>query len=181
MYTGKLVRLRAYSREDAPLLLQYLGDPEIQRLVTLGVPFPPTQGDVQKFLDGVSSGKDAYHFAIETISESRFIGGCSVKRVDWKNSLAEIAIFIGDKGLWGKGCGTDANRLLVDFIFEQMNLNKVTLEVFAFNQRAIKSYVRCGFREEGVLRQELFCDGKYHDIVRMGLLRGEWLGMQEKI
>jgi RimJ/RimL family protein N-acetyltransferase len=66
--------------------------------------------------------------------------------------------------------------VLVRFAFEQLNLNKVRLRVYDFNLRGIKSYLKLGFKQEGVLRQELFKDGKYHDIVMMGLLREEWAG-----
>ena len=65
-------------------------------------------------------------------------------------------------------------RVLLRFIFEQMNMNKVKLNVFSFNPRALRMYQTCGFKEEGRLRQELFRDGKYHDIILMGLLREEY-------
>jgi len=65
-------------------------------------------------------------------------------------------------------------RVLLRFIFEQMNINKVKLNVFSFNQRALRMYQKCGFKEEGRLRQELFRDGEYHDIILMGLLREEY-------
>lgn len=78
--------------------------------------------------------------AIETLDEGRYIGGCGINSLDWKNSVATVGIFIGDKNYWGKGYGTDAMKVLLRFIFEQMNINKVKLFVYSFNERAIKSY-----------------------------------------
>ena len=65
-------------------------------------------------------------------------------------------------------------KVLMNFIFEEMNINKIKLNVYAFNERAIKSYEKCGFKKEGLLRQEIFRQGKYNDEVVMGILREEY-------
>jgi RimJ/RimL family protein N-acetyltransferase len=62
----------------------------------------------------------------------------------------------------------------VDFLFKEMNINKVALHVYSFNKRAIRSYEKLGFKTEGVRRAELFRKGEFHDIVDMGLLSSEW-------
>nr|WP_206076217.1 GNAT family protein [Marinitoga lauensis] len=72
------------------------------------------------------------------------------------------------------GYGTEAMKLLVNFIFDEMNINKVKLHVFSFNKRAIRSYEKVGFKVEGVLREQIFREGKYHDEIIMGILRREW-------
>ena len=118
---------------------------------------------------------DRYKFAIETIEESAFIGGCSTNDIDWKNSVATIGIFIGNKGYLGRGYGTDATKTLVAFLFNQMNINKIRLTCYSFNTRAIESYKKCGFVIEGVLRQKIFKDGKYHDRIAMGLLQNDFI------
>jgi RimJ/RimL family protein N-acetyltransferase len=175
IYTGQKTRLRAYRKEDVEAALAFINDPEVKRFLAPGVPFPLTRADEEKFLADISAFKDDYSFAIETL-DGRYIGGCGINHVDWKNSVCEIGIFIGDQSLWGKGFGTDAFGVLVGFVFSQMNLNKARLRVYDFNLRGIKSYLKLGFKKEGVMRQELFKDGKYHDIVMMGLLREEWGG-----
>jgi len=60
---------------------------------------------------------------------------------------------------------------LVKFIFEEMNINKIALSVYSFNERAIKCYKKCGFTQEGVLREELFREGRYHDEILMSLMK----------
>ncbi len=178
MYTGKLVRLREYRKEDLPKILEYINDPEVKGLLNPAIPYPYTLEDEEKWLASNSATKDIYSFAIETLVEKRYIGGCGINKIDWKNSVVEVGIFIGDKSLWGKGFGSDAMKVLMAFVFEQLNINKIKLEVFSFNQRAIKSYEKCGFRVEGVLREEIFRNGKYFDKISMGILAREFIGEQ---
>jgi RimJ/RimL family protein N-acetyltransferase len=177
IYTGQKTRLRAYRKDDIDAAQAFINDPEVKRFLAPEVPFPLTRQDEEKFLDELSAFKDTYAFAIETL-DGRYIGSCGINHTDWKNRFCELGIFIGDKSLWGKGYGTDAFGVLVRFAFEQMNLNKVRLRVYDFNERGVKSYFKLGFKHEGAMRQELFKDGQYHDIIMMGLLREEWLKMQ---
>jgi RimJ/RimL family protein N-acetyltransferase len=174
MYTGEKIRLREYRKEDIPKALKFMNDPEIKRFLTPGIPFLYTLEDETKWYDGQSALKDTYNFAIESLDEKNYIGGCGINSLDWKNSVAVVGIYIGEKTFWGKGYGTDAMNVLIKFIFEQMNINKIKLNVYDFNQRAVKSYEKSGFVKEGVLRQEIYKDGKYHDEYVMGLLRSEY-------
>jgi len=84
-------------------------------------------------------------------------------------------MYFGDKEYWGKGYGTDAMKVLMKFIFEEMNINKIRLGTFSFNERAIKSYQKCGFEIEGVLKDEIFKEGKYYDEIIMAVFSGEVL------
>ncbi len=177
MYTGKKVRLRAYRKEDLSLRLSYINDPEILRTIVSDIPYPLTLQEEEKWFESISALQDTYKFAIETLDDLRFIGGCSINDVDWKNSTATIGIFIGDKTYWGKGYGTDAVNTLVSFIFNEMNIHKVRLTCYALNERAIRCYEKCGFVEEGRLRQEIYKDGRYYDKVAMGILREEFLNL----
>lgn len=175
MYTGEKVKLREYRKEDVIMAQKYMNDPELKRLLTPRIPYLYTFEDEQKWYDNLSANKDIYSFAIETLNDNNYIGGCGVNKIDWKNSVAEVGIFIGDKDCWGKGYGTDAMKVLIEFIFNQMNINKIKLNVYSFNGRAMKSYEKCGFVKEGTLRQELYRDGKYYDIIIMGLLKEDYI------
>lgn len=174
MYKGEKIRLREYKKEDIKLAQEYVNDSEIKKLLNPGIPFLYTYEDEEKWYENLSASKDTYNFAIETLEDKKYIGGCGINEVDWKNSYVVVGIFIGDKDYLGKGYGTDAMKVLMNFIFEQMNIHKIKLNVFSFNKRAIKSYEKCGFKVEGILRDELFVDGKYHDEVSMGILREEY-------
>ena len=176
MYTGNKVRLREYRKDDAKQAQDYINDPEVKRLLNPGIPFLNTFEDEEKWIEGLSAKKENYSFAIETLEDSKYIGGCGINDIDWKNSVIVVGIFIGDKNYWSKGYGTDAMKVLIKFIFEQMNIHKIKLNVYSFNERAIRSYVKCGFKHEGTLRKEIFRDGKYYDEIVMGLLSEEYFG-----
>lgn len=176
----KKVELREYRIDDIEKAQKFINDSEVKMLLHPGIPYLYTYQDEQKWFDTITATKDVYSFAIETIKEKEYIGGCGINNIDWKNSVVEVGIFIGDKNLWGKGYGTDAMKILIRFIFDQMNINKIKLKVFSFNERGIKSYEKCGFKKEGILRQEIFRNGKYYDDILMGLLRNEYIqGLQK--
>lgn len=175
MYEGKKVRLREYRKGDIPLKLAYLNDPEIITNLTPDVPYPMTLHEEEKWFESITSVSDTYKFAIETLADNKFIGGCNITGVDWKNSVATVGIFIGGSENRGKGYGSDAMKVLMDFIFMQMNINKIRLTVYSHNQSAIKCYKKCGFKVEGLLRQEVYRDGKYYDKISMGLLKADYL------
>ncbi len=111
--------------------------------------------------------------AIETES-GEHIGNISLENIQWKDRQATLGIVIGAKEYWGQGYGTDAIRTLLRFAFEELNLNRIQLSVFDFNERARRCYRRCGFQEEGRLRQAHYTEGRYHDVILMAILREDW-------
>ena len=174
MFEGEKVRLRAYRREDLPLTLEYLNDLEVAEGVRPGFLFPFRKEDEDKWYDGLNPlSKDTYSFAIESLTDNSYMGGCGIKEFNVKNHTAALGIFLGSPH-WRKGYGSDALRVLVKFCFNEMNLHKIKIDVFSFNQKAMKCYEKVGFKTEGVLRQEMYRNGMYHDHIVMGLLRSEW-------
>ena len=85
-----------------------------------------------------------------------------------------LGIFIGNKDYWGHGYGSDAVRLMLEYGFGQLNLHRVYLYVFAYNKRAIRAYEKCGLKHEGALREAGYKNGRYFDILVMGILENEW-------
>jgi RimJ/RimL family protein N-acetyltransferase len=174
MYEGKRVILAAFEKKYLEKALEYINDYDTSSYLITGIPFPLRIDDEMKFYennDPFSNGK--YNFAILRKSDREYIGNCGINEVDWKNSFCTVGIFLG-KPFWNKGYGTDAMKTLVNFIFNELSLNKIRLFVFEFNQRAIKSYEKCGFTVEGRFRKQLFRNGKFHDVYAMGILREEW-------
>jgi len=174
MIEGKMVRLRALEPTDAERAFQWINDREVTQFLMARYPWSlaAERDFVTEAAKRMEFG-DA-RFAIETKDEGGHIGMCGLHRARPEDRNAELWIMIGDKSYWNGGYGTDTMLTLVRFAFEQMNLHKVALGVFDFNERAQKVYRRCGFVEEGRLREDVFQDGRYVDQVRMSVLRREF-------
>lgn len=175
MIQGERVRLRACERQDLPLFVAWLNDAEVIR--TLSVALPLSMTDEERWFENMSTSDPAEHiWVIEAMSEGAWkpIGNCAMMQINWINRSGGLGIFIGEKTFWNRGYGTEAMRLLVKFGFESLNLNRIWLDVFESNPRAIRVYEKVGFTKEGCKRQEVFKDGQYHDLYFMSILRSEY-------
>ena len=119
---------------------------------------------------------DELFFLIETLSENRPIGLIGLDGIRWTHGDAWVGIGLGERDYWGKGYGSDAMRILLRYAFSELNLHRLSLSVFEYNQRAIRSYQKVGFVDEGRARQFLNRDGQRYDLLFMGILRAEWEG-----
>lgn len=176
MYTGKLVRLRAYKEEDIERAVEFINDEEVKKFLDSNIPFPMTKWQEEEWVRSRKANSNfTYDFAIEDLETGKYIGGCSINECDVKNRTCVIGIMIGDKEYWSKGYGSDSLKVLTKFIFEEVNMNKIKLKVFSFNSRAIACYKKVGFKEEGILKKELYRNGKYHDEILMAIFKDEFV------
>lgn len=126
-------------------------------------------------VDGLGDQKlSGISFGIYDQKSSKLIGDIGISSINYKNKHAEIGMAIGDKNYWNKGYGTDLVKTILRFCFRELGLNKVYLDVWEENQRAIGCYLKCGLKKDGVLREQVFRDGKYHDKWIMSVLKKEW-------
>jgi GNAT superfamily N-acetyltransferase len=95
--------------------------------------------------------------------------------IRWSHGDTFVAIGLGDRDYWGRGYGTDAMRVMLRYAFMELNLWRVSLDVFQYNPRALQSYLKADFVVEGRARQMLRRDGRRWDFIYMGILREEWL------
>ncbi len=138
------------------------------------IPFPATMEDHSTFFKSISGKKEEFIFGIFDKQSEELIGSCGVFTINWKNSTCYVGISIASK--WqNKGIGTDAMNTLISFIFHYIPIQKIKLQVFSFNANAIRSYKKCHFEQEGILRNEIFRFGKFHDVYLFGLLRDDWI------
>ena len=171
-FEGSLIRLRLREPEDEPQLYRWFNDPDVTEHLT--VRYPLSHAQEKSFIEHTNAASFGQtSFGIETIEEGRLIGGCGLEDMSPENGTATLGIAIGDKQFWDGGYGTDTMRTLCRFGFEMMNLHRIELDVYAENLRAIRVYEKVGFAHEGVRRQAHYKFGRYHDVLVMGLLRGE--------
>ncbi len=170
---GKLVRFRAIEPEDAERAFRWINDREVTQFLMARYPF--SLAYERDWAAAASKANDfsEVRFAIETL-DGVHIGVCGLHRGRPEDRWADLGIMIGEAAYRSQGYGTDAMLLLLRFAFYQMNLNKVNLGVFEINPRAQAVYRKCGFVEEGRGREEYYQDGRYIDVLRMGILRREF-------
>ena len=175
MILGERIRFRAIEREDLPMFVTWLNDPEVRQYLLMDMPL--SQALEEDWYDNMRKEDPRRHPLMIEITTSAgwvSIGNISLFDFDDKNHSAEMGIMIGDKNYWNKGYGQEAVRLICKHGFETLNLHRIHLKVYAANQRGIRAYENAGFVHEGRLRQAMFFHGEYIDIILMGILRTEW-------
>jgi RimJ/RimL family protein N-acetyltransferase len=171
MLQGERLLLRAFRPEDLDALTAFHNDVETELLGGGLPPRPTTREYMAKLWDGRDEDRSTASFVIE--ADGTVIGDLGLFNADVEAQTIEIGITIGDKAYWGKGYGTEAVRLGLDYAFRLRNMRKVHLTVLANNPRAIASYTKAGFVEEGRQRQHAWSAGEYVDLVLMAAFRPE--------
>jgi RimJ/RimL family protein N-acetyltransferase len=172
---GQQIYLRPYEKSDAAVLAEYFNDWDVCRTLRPGRPL--SIDAEQAFLEGHHKNESSIMMGIALKSDDRLIGGLGIHNLSLSCRSASVGLFIGDKKEWGKGYGSAALKLLIEYGFDNLNLNRIWLRVHADNPRAKGIYERLGFKLEGCLRQDMFREGKYIDTLMMGILRDEWLAI----
>jgi RimJ/RimL family protein N-acetyltransferase len=176
-YRGKLVRLATPDLEnDTVLMARWNQNSEYQQLSDWGPSRLYSPKQIREWMEKEYS--NMFCFSIRTLAEDKTIGMLDLSGINWIVGDAWLGVGIGEPAYWGKGYGSDAVTLLLHFAFESLNLKRVSLNVFEYNERAIKSYTKLGFTVEGRLRQLLNRFDRRWDLIHMGILRCEWEACQ---
>lgn len=169
MICGDKVCLRALTPADLnETYLSWLNDPEVTRYMEAGR-FPQTLDDLRAYYDA-HRPPGSLLLAVVSASSGTHIGNVNLG-INWVHRRAELGIMVGEKALWGRGYGTEAVKLAVRWAFERLNMRKVGLGVLALNRGAIRAYEKAGMHVEGRLREHVFCEGYYVNVVRMAIFR----------
>lgn len=171
---GERVFLRPAEREDLPRFVRWLNDAENAQYLAIRSPLSlPLE---EKWFETMLSaqGKSDYHFVICRRDDEMPIGTIGLHRIGWENGDAAVGIAIGERAFQDQGLGTDAMNALVDFAFGELRFERLELDVYAFNARAERSYLKVGFTREGTMREAHLHHGTHVDVHRMSILREEW-------
>ena len=178
---GKSVVLREMRWEDLPDVRAWMTDAATTDMLGDRFNRPQTWEQTENYLREIVDGSAAgAHFAIAEPEKLRYLGEVSLVGVDNISRKARLIVVLKPE-CTGKGYGTEAVRLALKFAFDYLNLERVALSVQANNPRAIRAYEKAGFVREGVLRRDAYRNGKYIDIVQMGILREEFRKTEDHI
>jgi RimJ/RimL family protein N-acetyltransferase len=174
LLVGVRVRLTALTPDDLPTIARWYQSAEFMRLLDARPAAPQTEGALRQWLDDRQRSSGDYVFAVRPAGAEELLGFIEIDGIMWTHQVGWVSIAIGEPANQGQGYGTEALWLALQFAFQELNLHRVQLTVFAYNQRAIVVYEKLGFQREGVYREHLWRDGQRYDMYLYGLLRREW-------
>lgn len=174
---GSKIYLRPIGLKDSEFLCQTKNHPVVREALFMALPVY-LDNEQEKIKQYITS-KDAIVLTIVEKGTNTSVGQTALFRIDYVSRAAVFFLAILKTEYWSKGFGTEATRLMVDFAFDTLNLNRIQLHVCAENVPAIKIYQKVGFSREGILRQAMYRKGAYYDFWVMGLLRQEWLAEKQ--
>lgn len=175
LFSGHLVHLAALNPEaEAETVSRWTRDSELLRLMSLSPPQPLSISAARADQERRAANADFFGFTIHALADDRLLGFINLQSPAWTHGEAFMGINLGERQDWGQGYGTDALKVLLRYAFTELNLHRVSLGVLADNTRAIRSYEKAGFVIEGHYRQSVRRDGRWQDVVSMGLLKTDW-------
>lgn len=168
---GADIYLRLMDENDTDRIVRWRNTDFVRRNFIYQKPFT-RQGHAVWVREMIHTGK-AVQFIICEKDTGKPVGSVYLRDIDKNCRKAEYGVFIGEKEALGKGFGTQAARLMLQYGFEELNLHKVMLRVLAENLPARKSYEKAGFVEEAYLKDEVFLEERYRDVIYMAVIRDE--------
>ncbi len=130
----------------------------------------------KEWLENTAKNTESRIFDIIELKDNKLIGVISLENFNWIERSAVLGIFIGDRDFRNNGYGAEAINLLLEYGFKYLNLHSIRLELLSINERAHKCYSKCGFKDTGCNREQVFLNGKYYDKLHMDILENEFTG-----
>ena len=180
-YCKKLVGDRIYlspkgvSEEEIEKFTEWMNDFQVTDYIGRTSQIT-TYSSENEYLENAEKNTDKRTFNIVNLEDNKLIGTIGLEHIHWVERSAVLGIFIGDKDFRSKGYGTEAIKLLLEYGFKYLNLHSIRLDLLSVNERAHKCYLKCGFKDTGASREEIFINGKYYDKLHMDILESEFDG-----
>jgi RimJ/RimL family protein N-acetyltransferase len=169
---GRRVSLRPFRKDNLPFVQKWYDDPETRKLV--GEVAPMSRSEAEEFFRQLCADETRKWFAVVLKRGNRVIGEAGLLRMFRPWRCTDMTILVGEKDAWGKGYGTDAGHLLLDYAFVHLGFHKVSIGVVGFNERALRFWRSLGFKKEGVQRDGYYGDNEFSDFVMNSILEDEF-------
>lgn len=173
---GKVI-LRALEKEDMELLRETVNDPEMERMV-VGWSFPISTVEQLNWYERTVGNRTNQRFAIEY--EGKFVGISTLTEIDWKNRSAFHGIKLIASAPKGKGIGFDAVCGTMKYAFEELQLNRLYGGILEYNIPSQRLYKKCGWKDEGIFRQQVFKNNQYYDEIAVAILRSDYFDWKKQ-
>jgi RimJ/RimL family protein N-acetyltransferase len=172
---GEKVRLTAVTPTDLPIMRKWWADVDFLRQYDSVPAYPQTEAQLAKRIEAGQKGETTFLFGIRPLANNDLLGLLELDGVMWPHGTTFVSIAIGEKENQGQGYGRDAMQIGLNYAFRELNLHRVCLTVFSYNETAVNLYESLGFTREGVYREHLKRDGRRYDMFLYGLLIHEWV------
>lgn len=173
---SRRVILRPVLEEDIPSITRWMNNPEVTKFLTAS--YPLTEVEEREWLQNLSKRKPE-HVVVAIVADGKAIGTMGLHNISSRSRSATTGAVIGEEMYRGKGYGSEAKMLLLDYAFHVLNLRKICSRVIAFNERSVAYSLKCGYHEEARLREHIFYNGCYWDEVCLAVFYDEWLPLWE--
>lgn len=168
---GNICTLRPVSENDIKNSIIWRNDSEVKsNLLTYRLPI--TQPMEENWIEAAMNGNSSrIVFSIDWIENNTHVGFIELNTIDYFNNTAQFAIVLGEKNARGKGIAKEATQAIIKYAFDELNLNKIYLQVAAYNDPAIQLYTKIGFVKEGTLKNHIYNQGSYHHMIAMAIFK----------
>ena len=174
LFQSEHVKLTALRIGDAAVMARWHEDSWFVRLINADPARPQSESQIQTWIDEMLKREDAYLFAVRQAETDELIGWIEVDGILWNGGSAVLGIAFGDRSNWDRGYGTEAMELALRFVFDELNLHRLGLTVYGYNERATSDSMQKGFGSAGARREFLHRNGQRYDMLLYGMLRREW-------
>jgi len=169
---SKRVVLRPLEDGDGHYFVRWLNDPEVS--IFLSTAFPKTLAIEKEWLEKLHKNQD-HEMVFMMVVDGKSIGTMGLHGINWIYRIATTGAVIGEKAYWGKGYGSEAKMLVLDYAFNTLNLRKICSSVIAFNKRSYDYSRKCGYVEEGRRKEHFFIRGRFWDEIQLAVFKRSWL------
>ena len=175
MLAGEKIRLVPLEEKHLDDIMKEWNSPKLRKYLGGFIPHSREVEHewIQSAMEEMKQRK-SFIFVVERISDDSFIGTIALHDIDWLSRNCTLGIALHSEENWGKGYGSEAIKLLIDFAWQSLNLYRIELSVYDFNARAKHVYEKIGFVEFGIAHRKYYIDGKYVDTHYMELLRDNY-------
>ena len=173
-----MITLRELSREDIPIVNRWRRDPVVADGIGAPARFIGLDVDLKWHEDYLSRRGSEVRCAVCLGDSGQLVGMVSLTRIDYVNRNAEYNAMVGERASQNRGIGTAATRAMVRHGFFDLNLHRIYVSIVRENISSIRMCEKAGFREEGTIRDGAYKNGRYHDLVLMGVLDSEVRGVE---
>jgi RimJ/RimL family protein N-acetyltransferase len=169
-----MITLREISRDDLPIINRWRSDPVVADGIGAPRRFIGLDVDVKWYEEYLTRRSSEVRCAVCLAESGQLVGMVSLTRIDYIHRNAEFNAMVGEREAKNRGVGTEATRAMVRHGLFDLNLHRIYVSILRDNVSSIRMCEKAGFREEGTIREGAYKNGRYHDLVLMGLIKSDW-------